>query len=253
MKAKSDVWPVYKGTSFNIWEPDTGIYYDSANPDVMIEHLQEKRRSQQRVSTSAFSLLEDSVADDPATLSCQHPRIAFRNVARATDTRTLVVSLIPGRRVITNHAPYLLQLSGSRSDEAFVLGVLSSMPLDWQVRRTVELNMTFDQLGRLSIPDPGKGHLVRDRITEIAGMLAAQDDRFAEWAADVGVPVGSVDVGGGGGGRECLLAELDACVAFLYELDETDIAVVYDTFGRSGQWDERRDQVLAHFRNICET
>ena len=48
------------------------------------------------------------------------------------------------------------------------------------------------------------------------------------------------------------LCELDACVAYLYGLDETDIAVVYDTFGRPGQWDERRDAVLAQFERIAE-
>ena len=49
-----------------------------------------------------------------------------------------------------------------------------------------------------------------------------------------------------------LLAELDACVAYLYGLDENDIAVVYDTFGRPGQWDERRNAVLACFHRIGE-
>ena len=56
----------------------------------------------------------------------------------------------------------------------------------------------------------------------------------------------------GKGGGAWLLAELDACVAHLYGLDEDDIAVVYDTFGRPGQWDERRDAVLVCFRRIGE-
>ncbi|MCY4492970.1 MAG: hypothetical protein OXB92_03815, partial [Acidimicrobiaceae bacterium] len=56
--------------------------------------------------------------------------------------------------------------------------------------------------------------------------------------------------GGGGGGGAWLLAELDACVAYVYGLDEDDITVVYDTFGRPGQWDERRDSVLVCFRRI---
>ncbi len=37
----SDIWPVYKGSSFNLWTPDTGTYYDSADSDEMIEYLQE--------------------------------------------------------------------------------------------------------------------------------------------------------------------------------------------------------------------
>ena len=191
----SKVWPVYKGTSFDLWSPDTGVYYDSADAESVVAHLQEKRLSQRRSQSSAFAELEEEVVDDPATLPCCHPRIAFRDVTNPTNTRTIVTALVPGERVIVHQAPYLLRTAGTAVDEAYVLGVLSSMPCDWQARRTVELHMTFEQIGQLSIPDPGMGHPVRDRVAEIAALLAAQDDRFTDWAAEVGVPVGT---GGGG-------------------------------------------------------
>ena len=44
--------------------------------------------------------------------------------------------------------------------------------------------------------------------------------------------------------------ELDACVAYLYGIDEDGITVIYDTFGKPGQWDERRDAVLVSYRRI---
>lgn len=186
----SDVWPVYKGTSFNIWEPDTGVYYDSVDAASITEHLQQKRQSQSGTKLSAFAELSEEVLRDPATLPCRRVRIAFRDVARGTDTRTVVVALIPPDRVIVHQAPYLLQTAGSVRDEAYVLGVLSSMPCDWQARRSVELHLTFDQLSLLTIPDPGEGHPIRDRVTELAGRLAASDERFRDWAAEVGVPIG---------------------------------------------------------------
>ena len=198
----SDVWPVYKGTSFDIWSPDTGVYYDSAGAEAMAAALQEKRLSQRRTKSSAFSEQDDEVANDPALLPCRHARIAFRDVTNPTNTRTLIAALIPGDRVIVHQAPYLLQTAGDAVDEAYVLGVLCSMPCDWQARRTVELHMTFEQFGQLSIPDPGRGHPVRDRVTEIAAQLAARDSRLNEWAAEVGVPVGCAETGGGGG-RGC--------------------------------------------------
>lgn len=248
----SDVWPVYKGTSFNIWEPDTGVYYDSVDAASITEHLQQKRQSQSGTKLSAFAELSEEVLRDPATLPCRRVRIAFRDVARGTDTRTVVVALIPPDRVIVHQAPYLLQTAGSVRDEAYVLGVLSSMPCDWQARRSVELHLTFDQLSLLTIPDPGEGHPIRDRVTELAGRLAASDERFRDWAAEVGVPIGKrAEAKSTGGGVEAL-CELDACVAHLYGLDEDDIAVVYDTFGRPGRWDDRRDAVLACYRRIRE-
>ena len=199
----SPVWPVYKGTSFNLWEPDTGVYYDSVDSDAITDHLQLKRQSQSRTASSAFAELPQSVLDDPGTLPCRRARIAFRDVTNPTNTRTLIAALVPPDRVIVHQAPYLLQTAGTPRDEAYLLGVLSSMPCDWQARRTVELHMTFEQLSLLTIPDPGQGHPVRDRVTELAGRLAARDDRLRDWAEEVGAGVDARanDASAGGGGR----------------------------------------------------
>ena len=243
----NEVWPVYKGSSFNVWVPDTGVYYDSAEAEAMIATLQEKRLSQRRTRSSAFAELNETTTDDPTTLPCRRPRIAFRDVARSTDTRTLVSALIPGDRVIVNQAPFLLRTAGSAVDDAYVIGILCAVPYDWQARRTVELHMTFEQFGQLSIPDPGEGHPVRDRVVEIAGRLAAVDERFAEWAAEVGVPVGSAN---DETVKLDLVCELDACVAHLYGLDEDDLAVIYETFSETVDYSDRHAAVLAHFRML---
>ena len=243
----NETWPVYKGTSFNLWVPDTGIYYDSADAESMIACLQEKRFSQRRSLSSAFAELEEEVVKNPATLPCRHPRIAFRDVTRSTDSRTLIAALVPGERVIVHQAPFVLRTTGGAVDEAYLLGVLSSMPCDWQSRRTVELHMTFEQFGLLSIPDPGEGNPVRDRVVKIAGRLAAVDERFAEWAAEVGVPVGLAN---DEAVKQDLICELDACVAFLYGLDEDDLAVIYETFSETVDYSDRHAAVLAYFEKL---
>ena len=106
--------------------------------------------------------------------------------------------------------------------------------------------MTFEHLNQASIPDPGEGHPVRDRVTKIAARLAAADDRFAGWADQHGVQTGTVLPKE----REKLLAELDACVAVLYGLDTDDVVVLYDTFAKPGQHDSRRDAVLDAMRGM---
>ena len=243
------IWPVYKGSSFNIWTPDTGVYYDSAEAEAMIAALQEKRLSQRRTKSSAFSEQDDEVARDPASLPCRNARIAFRDVTNPTNTRTLISALIPRNRVLVHKAPYLLQIEGTVADETYLLGILSSMPCDWQTRRTVELVMSFGQINQLSIPDPGEGHHVRDRVVEIAARLAAVDERFAEWAAELGVPVGSAN---DESVKHDLICDLDACVAYLYGLDEDDLAVIYETFSGTVDYSDRHAAVLAHFRNLHE-
>ncbi len=243
-----DIWPVYTGKSFNLWQPDTGVYYDSADAASITAHLHQKRLSQHSRASSAFAELAGSLLADPSSLPCRRARIAFRDVTNPTNTRSIIAALIPPDRVIVHKAPYLLQLAGAPTDEAYMLGVLSSMPCDWQARRTVELVMSFEQLNFLAIPDPGEGDPVRDRVVQIAGRLAAVDERFTGWAAEVGVPVGSAndpEV------KADLIYELDACVAILYGLDEDDLAVLYGTFDakRPGRYAEHHANVLTHFRH----
>ncbi|MXZ68711.1 MAG: hypothetical protein F4Z17_07010 [Acidimicrobiia bacterium] len=84
-------------------------------------------------------------------------------------------------------------------------------------------------------------------MVEIAGRLAAVDDRFAEWAAALGVPVGSV---ADEATKHDLVSELDACVAHLYGLDESDLAVIYETFHENTDYSDRHAAVLEHFRRI---
>ena len=249
MRGEVSYWPVYKGASFNIWKPDTGIYYASVNAVSITEHLQQKRLRQHKKSNSSFREFPTEWIEDAYTLPCLKPRIIFRDVTRSTDPRTVIVALVPSELVSVNLAPYLLLIQGNERDEAFLLGVLSSMVLDWYARRFVELHLTFDILNNFPIPDVAPDdEPVAQRVVEIAGCLAAVDDRFTEWAKAVGVPVGSVT---DDDTKRDLICELDACVAYLYGLDESDLAVIYETFHEKTDYSERQRAVLEHFRRIA--
>ena len=254
MSESSTYWYVYKGASFDLWNPDTGVYYGSVDARDISMHLQERRKRSHEHKRSPFSEFTRSTVDDFGTLPCRHPRIAFRDIARATDTRTVIAGLVPGEVVLTNKAPYLLWPDlhwpeTSIRDEAFLLGVLSSMILDWYARRVVELSLNFHILNNFPIPDVDTdNNPVASRVVEISGRLAAVDHRYADWAAEVGVPVGSVT---DEATKQDLICELDACVAHLYGLDEDDLAVVYETFHEGADYSERHRAVLAHFRRIA--
>ena len=248
MSGEEGRWLVYKGASFDLWNPDTGVYYASVDAKAIIHHLQEKRLRQHRTSKSPFAEFAVEHIEDSETLPCLRPRIAFRDITNSTNTRTVVTALLPGELVITNKGPYLLWPEGEESDQAFLLGVLASMVLDWYARRVVELNLNFHILNSFPVPDPGEGDPVRDRVVEIAGRLAAVDERFSEWAAEVGVPVGSAN---DESLKQDLICELDACVAHLYGLDEDDLAVVYETFSETVDYSDRHAVVLVHFGRIA--
>ena len=80
-------------------------------------------------------------------------------------------ALVPAEVVLTNTAPYLLWPRGQARDEAFLLGVLCSLPLDWYARRYVETHLNFHLLNALPVPRPAAGDGRRDRVIALAGRL----------------------------------------------------------------------------------
>lgn len=149
--------------------------------------------------------------------------------------------------MLTNKAPYLLWPQGDERDEAYLLGVLSSMPLDWYARRVVEISVNFHIFNTLPVPRPDRDDPLRRRVEEIAGRLAAVDERYSEWAEAVGVEVASVR---DETERDDLIAELDAAVALLYGLDRSDLRVIYTTFHEGADYSARMEAVLAHYERL---
>ena len=178
-------------------------------------------------------------------LPCDRPRIAFRDITRATDTRTAIACLLPPGTATVHNAPALIRRSGTSSAEAFLLGVMCTIPFDWGARRWVELHLTYEVLFQLPVPLYTKDSPLCARVAEIAGTLAAIDDRYEEWASEVGVPVGSVKTQTE---RDGLLAELDALVSLLYGLDENQVEHLFATFHRGWKFEPRLDSVLQHYR-----
>lgn len=194
-------------------------------------------------------------------------RIAFRDVARATDSRTMICALVPPEVTLVHLAPYILQQRGDAKDEAYLLGVLSSIPLDWYARRFVEQHMTYEHLNAFPIPrvDAETGSLlgvtgphpwgdadmrpIRDRVVVIAGRLAAKDSRYAGWADEVGVSVGSVT---SPEENDSLLSELDALVALLYGLTEELLERLFGSFHRGWNYSSRLAAVIAHHRRWAD-
>ena len=241
---------MYSGKAFDLWNPDTGKYYASVDAESITAHLQDKRLRARNHRRSVFFEFDPEHLEDPSTLACLRPRIMFRDVARATDTRTVIAALVPGQVVSVDTAPSLLWPEGNTRDEAFLLGILSSMILDWFARQMVELHVKFYILNSFPIPDADpEDDPIAARVVRIAGRLAAVDERFSGWAAEVGVPVGSVT---GETMRHDLICELDACVAHLYSLEESDLAVIYDTFHERTDYSERHAAVLEHFRRWAD-
>jgi hypothetical protein len=235
--------PVLTGSSFNLWSPDFGPPY-AYGDDRTIEHILDKaRRTSIRPGSAFYGMTVNGVEDLPLSRA----RIAFRDVTNSTNTRTMVCCLLPPGVALVHPAPYLVRRAASEVDEAYLLGVLCSIPFDWITRKLVELHMTFEVLDRMPIPDLPVDDTRRTRIVTIAGRLAAKDERFKSWADAVGVEVSSV---ASAPERESLEAGLDALVASAYGLTRDQVAHVFATFHRGWNYEGRLAAVLRNFDDL---
>ncbi len=238
-------WPVYKGESFNSWNPDTGKYYAWADPESVCERLRRKRLRGGSNRRSAHSEFKADHLIDLNTLPCFAPRVAFRDVARATDSRTVIACLVPPNVFITNKGPYFLWPRGDETDQAYLLGILSSIPLDWYARRFVELNVNFFIINPFPVPRPARDNVLYQRVVQLSGRLACPDERFSSWADAVGVEYGPLETDK----KEDMIHELDAVVAHLYGLSKSQLVHIYETFHEGWDYQTRLDNVLRHYHS----
>ena len=104
------------------------------------------------------------------------------------------------------------------------LGVMNSLPFDWQARRFIELNVNFFLLEGLYLPSLTDDDYVQ--IARAAARLSAVDDRFADFARETGVECGLLlDAD-----RTELRVEIDARVARAWGLGPDDLDVIYEDF-----------------------
>jgi hypothetical protein len=242
-KTATAVWPVYGGDSFDIWEPDTGQYYATAERDAAFRRVQEKRS--RSPASSPYGGMPRRWRDDPMTHPSLAPRIAFRNITNRTNRRTLLAALIPGQRLTVETAPWVLwqDLKHPSTQEAYLLGMMCSIPADWWMRRFVEGHVDEEAFNCLPVPDATTTSLGK-RIIVLAGRLACPDKRFAAWAKAVGVKHGKL----GQDEKDDMIHELDAVVAHLYGLSEAQLVHIFETFHEGWDYVSRLDAVRRHYR-----
>lgn len=237
--------PVYKGESFDLWEPDRGPshYFMWTSPEILDLAQQRRLRSPK---TSPYG------GRDPEWLRAQEthpilfPRIAFRNISNRTNQRTLIASLVPPRVVNTETAPWVLWLSPQHDirEEAFLLGTMSSRICDWWARRFVEGHVDEEAFNCLRVPEvKSRNDPSYARMVALSGRLAAPDKRFADWANKVGVNHGPIPADE----KQDMIDELDAIVARLYGLSKAQLAHIFETFHEGWDYETRLKAVLKHF------
>jgi hypothetical protein len=250
VKPKEAAMPIFKGESFDLWEPDRGSdrYYGwlKSDADTIKELTRKRKASFRRGANSPWWGADDRYIQDEGTIECLHPRITFRDITRATDSRTVRAALLPPEVVCVHNAPVLIFAKGSQADVAYVLGILSSRICDWYSRRWVEVHLTFSVFNCLPCPRVSSESPLYKELVAASGRLACPDKRFAKWAKAVGVECGPLKPEE----KQELVVRVDASAALLYGLSEQELETVFETFHEGWDWKHDHARVLAEYRRL---
>lgn len=213
--------PLWKGESFEQFDPHGAEARICGEQEEVWKKVRKPKPGAGSVLSSELPLTvrRKAVLDE-----IKQARIAFRDVSRATDSRTVRACLVPPKTFLTNKAPYLTFVPNEHRVRAACLAIMNSLPFDWQARRFVEVNLNFFILEGLTVPDLQDDDF--EAVADAAGRLSSVDERFAAFAETVGVDCGPLE----DEERQRLRIEIDARVAQAWALTQHDLEVLLADF-----------------------
>jgi hypothetical protein len=135
------------------------------------------------------------------------PRIAYRDVAGATNKLTLIAAMLPAG-VVSTHTVFVSKRPLDDADAWCLLGLLNSLVANYLVRLHVTTHVTAGLMSRLPVPRPAAG-------SEPFTQLAALSRSLAATGIDAGADA---------------YAQLNAIAADLYGLTSDEYEYVVGTF-----------------------
>jgi hypothetical protein len=187
--------------------------------------------------------LNVAVTTDNLSLDYTSYRVAFRDVARNTDERTFIATVLPPGvfcpHTMSLEAVYRDNVSDGElvlnttkiSDAArlFAVALFNSFVVDYQIRQSVTAHLSFFFVYNLSVPRLTEDDDAFSPIMERAARLVCTTAEYDALAAEVGL--GSHAAGANEPAeRARLRAELDGLVAHLYGLTEEEFTHILSTF-----------------------
>jgi hypothetical protein len=134
----------------------------------------------------------------------ERPRLGYRDVAGASNRRTLIAAILPGGCVST-HTVFCLRTPSPLQAQHFLCGLFNSFVLDYLIRLRVSTHVTTAMVENLPVPQREDTPGAFAEIAAMARLLGRRSD-----------PVTS--------------ARLQAAVARIYQLDAAEFAHILDTF-----------------------
>ncbi len=180
------------------------------------------------------ALLKRNEIDNGQKLAYQGYRLGFRDVARNTDIRTMIMTMLPPQIFCNHKIPTAVtkerdQVEANYQAELLLCALMNSYVVDYAFRQRVTTNLTFFFIYQMPVPRLTKGDKYFNEIVDRAAKLICTTPEYDELAQEVGL-------GSHKNGvteeekRGKLRAELDGIIAHLYGLTEEEFAYILTTF-----------------------
>ncbi len=150
----------------------------------------------------------------------ERPRLAYRDVAGATNRLTLIAAILPAHCVST-HTVFCLRTPLPLASQQFLCGLFNSFVVNYLVRMRVTTHVTTATTERLPLPTRDHSPRAFREIAAIARLLSRRDDAAAA-------------------------TRLQVLVASLYQLTADEFAHVLSTFPLIPK--EERDRVYDTYK-----
>jgi hypothetical protein len=178
------------------------------------------------------ALLKRGEVDNGQILDYQTYRLGFRDVARNTDIRTMIATILPPN-LFCPHTMSLEKIDKQSiinlQERCYLLAILNSFVFDRIIRDKVTSHLSFFYVYQTPVPRLKEGDKYFREIVENAAKLICVSEEFDELAKEVGIGShknGVIEETE----RAKIRAKLDAMVAHLYELNEIEFQHILSTF-----------------------
>jgi hypothetical protein len=123
------------------------------------------------VGRSAWAIPRAAAAAVLGAASFNRARLAYRDVAGATNTLTLMAAVLPPDTVST-HTVFVSKAVLPEPSQWCLLALLNSLVANFLVRVEVSTHVTTTLMARLPVPRPADGDPVIDRLAALARELS---------------------------------------------------------------------------------
>jgi Putative DNA-binding domain len=186
--------------------------------------------------TEARRALLGSGEDRGQLLDYQRYRLGFRDVARNTDERTMIMTVLP-RYIFCNHPLPTAVVAAEAGDgidlpkSLLLCGLMNSFSVDYLFRLRVTTHLTYFILYQTPVPQLSRRDVHFLAIVERSARLICTTEEFADLWQEVTGTAWTPEAGAEEAEeRARLRAEIDGLVAHLYGLTEEEFAHILSTF-----------------------